>query len=328
MRSSNGAIVGYLLFVASCVSQTESDHARVTVTDAGSGGASPGGKSGTGGAGNHPSTGGAGGNPSTGGSPSCGGAVAITCEGTFYGPAAKSPELRAAIGTSSHLEAQIVRVCRNATCATFGISSGVPAPLLLFGPEDRERIRLAIEDDAGARVLSVSWVLSPAEPSLADGDVYSLRLIDSAGKTVRLVRKAATYTRFNKVMYSCGTSTVAESHACIDVALTDAPPGPDSGAPDASPEGGSTADGPKPPPCCPRDAVPPPGDLDGAPHEFCFALGGPDLGGCYKTCGWWRSSADSTACDARAHEDVQVGCAAWVADAPDAAAALGRCGVP
>jgi hypothetical protein len=129
-------------------------------------------------------------------------------------------------------------------------------------------------------------------------------------------------------MYACGSSTVAQSLDCIDVVLTDAPVEHDSGAPDAHREGGSLADGPMPPPCCPRDPVPPPGDLDGSKPQLCFALGGPDLGGCYKTCGWWRSSPDSATCDAHARADTQLGCAAWAADVPDAAAALGRCNVP
>jgi hypothetical protein len=336
MRSSNGVIIGYLSFVASCVSQTESDKARVPVADAGTGGVSTGGVQGSAtggvGVGNGGATGGAGGSggspSSTGGWQSCGGAVAITCEGFHYGPAAKSPELRAAIGTLPLPEAQRARICRNTTCATVDITTAASAPMILFGPADRERVRIAIEDDAGARIMNVSWALSAAEPSLADGDVYSLRLIDAAGRTVRLVKRTATYTRYKKTMYSCGTSTVAESLPCIDVELTDALPELDAGAADAGHEVGSPTDGPKPPPCCPRDPVRPPGDLNDPMHEFCFALGGPDLGGCYKTCGWWRSSAVSAACDAPSHEDFQVGCAAWVADVPDAAAALGQCGVP
>jgi hypothetical protein len=199
--------------------------------------------------------------------------------------------------------------------------------MILFGPGDRERVRIFFENDAGARIMKVSWELSPAEPSLADGDVYSLRLLDNALGTLRLVRKTATYTRYDKTMLACGTSTVAETIPCIDVVLADAPE-PDAGAPDAGREGGSPTDGPKPPSCCTKDPVPPPGDLNDPKHEFCFALGGPDLGGCYKACGWWHSSADSATCNARARADVQIGCEAWAADVPDAAAALGRCGVP
>lgn len=250
----------------------------------------------------------------------------MTCEGFHYGPAAKSPVLRAAFGTVPFRESA-ARICRNSTCATIDIATATSVPMILFGPGDRERVRVTFETDAGAQIMNVTWALSPAEPSLADGDVYSLRLIDNRGETLRLVRKTATYTRYNKTMYSCGTNTVAQSLPCIDVVLADAPE-LDAGRGDAGREGGPVADGSSVPSCCPKDVVPPPGASDGAPREFCFALGGPDLGGCYKTCGWWRSSPDSNTCDATAHAEVRLGCQAWAADVPDAAAALGRCGLP
>jgi hypothetical protein len=333
MRSSNGVIVGYVLFVASCVSQTKSDNARVRVTDAGTGGVSTGGVQGnaTGGVGvgsggSNGGASGSGGSPSlTGGQLGCGGAVAITCETQFGGPMARRPAFRATVGTFTRPEAWLARVCRNGICATIDVGEGIPAPQLLFGPDDHERIAIAIENDLGARVLSVVWMLSPTDPTLKDGDVYSLRLLDAAGKTVRLDRKSATYTRLTKYLpASCQSSDPPTPFPCVDVAMTDLPKS-DAGPPDASGEAGSSADGSTPPRCCPRDQNPPPGDVNDPNNPFCFALGGPDLGGCYKTCGWTPASPGSSICDAPARSEITRGCEAWVADVPDAATALGLC---
>jgi hypothetical protein len=328
MRSSNGVWIGYLFLLASCVSETSNQNTRPAVVDGGAGTPNTGGRViGTGGGATGGSGGGAGGSPSTGGSPpSCGGSVAIFCGSPHSGGSARMPALRATVGTDvGSLDAPLARICRNETCATIDVSVGVPAPVVLFGPGDRERIRMSITNEAGALLLDVAWVLVPTDPALKDGDVYSLRLLDASGNTVRFFRKSATYTRWQLAHGSCppGSTTY---EPCIDVELADVT-GPDPGAPDANVEGGAPGDGSTAARCCPREPDPPPGDLTAPRDPFCFALGGPDLGGCYKTCAWRRASPDSSTCDAPARLETVRGCETWVATGLDGAAPVpGTCG--
>jgi len=316
MRSYKGLLVTCLISISSC-------------SDQGSNGAvqnSSGGSAGTAGAGSggSPSNGGTGGGPSMGGAP-CGGAIAFTCHTD------KNAGFRVAIGTDTQPpNIRLVRVCRNEACATVDISAGVPAPRLLFGPGDREQIRIAIENQAGALMLSVAWVSPATDDSLKDGDIYSLRLLDAAGKTLKLVRQVATYTRYSVTngggCYGPGIQT-----PCLDVTLADAPAEPPDASADATTDGSVTVDGSNAARCCPREPDAPPGALrnDGGAdasgssyvkNPFCFALGGVDLGGCYKTCGWKRSSSTSEICDISARIEVDSsGCETWIADVPDGA---------
>jgi len=121
---------------------------------------------------------------------------------------------------------------------------------------------------------------------------------------MKLVKKSATYRRFTVGGPSSCYDTTTR---CLDVTLTDVLPDAAHGAADARPEGGVTADG-GPARCCPADPAALSGLDAGVDGWSCAALGGADLGGCYKTCRW---ACPDTHVVARLGSDAR-GCEMWV----------------